>query len=124
MEILANTSFEETRIAVLEQNRLSELFWERRGTLNIVGNIYKANVEKIVREEMDKAGCLEMIMPTIQPAEIWKETGRWDKYGDLLLKIKEMVKENRMCNDDCILCGQCASNCPKDTIKFAWKWME
>ena len=47
------------------------------------------NIEKIVREEMDKAGCLEMIMPTIQPAGLWQETGRWDKYGDLLLKIKD-----------------------------------
>ncbi|MCF6319552.1 MAG: proline--tRNA ligase [Proteobacteria bacterium] len=47
------------------------------------------NIEKIVREEMDKVGCLEMIMPTIQPAGLWKETGRWDKYGDLLLKIKD-----------------------------------
>ena len=46
-------------------------------------------VEKIVRQEMDKAGCLEMIMPTIQPAGLWKETARWDKYGDLLLKIKD-----------------------------------
>lgn len=46
-------------------------------------------VEKIVRHEMDKAGCLEMIMPTIQPAGLWKETTRWDKYGDLLLKIKD-----------------------------------
>ncbi len=47
------------------------------------------NIEKIVREEMDKAGCLEMIMPTIQPAGLWQETNRWDKYGDLLLKIKD-----------------------------------
>ncbi len=46
-------------------------------------------IEKIVREEMDKAGCLEMIMPTIQPSSLWEETGRWDKYGDLLLKIKD-----------------------------------
>ena len=47
------------------------------------------NIEKIVRQEMDKARCLEMIMPTIQPAELWQETGRWDKYGALLLKIKD-----------------------------------
>jgi prolyl-tRNA synthetase len=46
-------------------------------------------IEKIVREEMDKAGCLEMVMPTIQPSGLWQETGRWDKYGDLLLKIKD-----------------------------------
>jgi len=46
-------------------------------------------IEIIIREEMDKAGCLEMIMPTIQPAGLWQETGRWDKYGDLLLKIND-----------------------------------
>ena len=48
IEILANTSFEETRIAILEDDRLSELLWERRGTLNIVGNIYKAVVENVL----------------------------------------------------------------------------
>jgi len=46
-------------------------------------------IENIIRQEMDKAGCLEMIMPTIQPADLWQETGRWDKYGDLLLKIND-----------------------------------
>ncbi|MDD4004770.1 MAG: ribonuclease E/G, partial [Elusimicrobiaceae bacterium] len=48
VEIIANTSFEETRIAILEDGRLSELLWERRGTLNIVGNIYKAVVENVL----------------------------------------------------------------------------
>jgi prolyl-tRNA synthetase len=52
------------------------------------------NIEKIIREEMDRAGCLEMIMPTIQPAGLWEETGRWDKYGDLLLKIKDRAGRN------------------------------
>ncbi|VAW33842.1 Prolyl-tRNA synthetase, bacterial type [hydrothermal vent metagenome] len=46
-------------------------------------------IEKIVRKEMDATGCLEMIMPTIQPAGLWQETERWDKYGALLLKIKD-----------------------------------
>lgn len=46
-------------------------------------------IEAIVRQEMDKAGGLEMLMPSIQPAGLWQETGRWDKYGDLLLKIKD-----------------------------------
>jgi len=44
-------------------------------------------VEAVVREEMDQAGALEILMPAVQPAELWKETGRWDKYGGLLLKI-------------------------------------
>ena len=51
-------------------------------------------VEKIIRQEMDKAGCLEMIMPTIQPAELWKETARWEKYGSLLLKIKDRASRD------------------------------
>jgi len=47
-EIFANTSFEETRIAILEDGRLSELYWERRSSGNIVGNIYKAVVENVL----------------------------------------------------------------------------
>ena len=46
-------------------------------------------VERIVREEMDRAGYLEMLMPAVQPAELWKETGRWEDFGDQLLKIKD-----------------------------------
>lgn len=45
VEVLVNTSFEETRIAILEDERVNELIWERRGSLNIVGNIYKGTVE-------------------------------------------------------------------------------
>ncbi len=47
-EIFANTSFEETRIAIMEDGRLAELFWERRSSTNIVGNIYKAVVENVL----------------------------------------------------------------------------
>lgn len=46
-------------------------------------------VERIVREEMDRAGGLEVNMPSIQPAELWEETGRWHKYGPELLRIKD-----------------------------------
>jgi prolyl-tRNA synthetase len=46
-------------------------------------------VESIVREEMDRAGALEVLMPSVQPAELWQETGRWDQYGDLLLRIRD-----------------------------------
>ena len=46
-------------------------------------------VERIVREEMDRAGALELCMPTIQPAELWKESGRWTKYGPELLRLKD-----------------------------------
>src|SRR6478672_11916019 len=46
-------------------------------------------VEGIVREEMDRAGALEVVMPIVQPAELWQETGRWGKFGAQLLKIKD-----------------------------------
>jgi prolyl-tRNA synthetase len=46
-------------------------------------------VEQIVREEMNRAGALEMIMPTVQPAELWVESGRWAKYGPELLRFKD-----------------------------------
>ena len=46
-------------------------------------------VETIVREEMDRAGALELLMPSIQPKELWEETGRWQKFGGQLLKIKD-----------------------------------
>ena len=46
-------------------------------------------VEKIIREEMDRAGALEVLMPAVQPAELWQESGRWDKYGPELLRISD-----------------------------------
>lgn len=46
-------------------------------------------VERIVRQEMDKAGALELLMPAVQPAELWQESGRWDKYGSLLLRMRD-----------------------------------
>ena len=53
-------------------------------------------VEQIVREEMDRAGALEMLMPSIQPKELWEETGRWQKFGDQLLKITDR-KQQEFC---------------------------
>ncbi|MBT8083394.1 MAG: proline--tRNA ligase [Gammaproteobacteria bacterium] len=46
-------------------------------------------VEDVVREEMDRAGALELLMPAVQPAELWQESGRWDKYGPLLLRMQD-----------------------------------
>jgi prolyl-tRNA synthetase len=46
-------------------------------------------VEKIVREEMERAGVIEVLMPVVQPADLWHETGRWDKFGGELLRIKD-----------------------------------
>jgi len=53
-------------------------------------------VEKVVREEMDRAGAIEMLMPSIQPRELWDETGRWQKFGGQLLKIKDR-KQQEFC---------------------------
>ena len=46
-------------------------------------------VEQIVREEQDEAGCQELLMPTIQPAELWQESGRYDDYGAEMLRIRD-----------------------------------
>ena len=46
-------------------------------------------VERIVREEMDRAGALELVMPVVQPGELWQESGRWSEYGPELLRFKD-----------------------------------
>ncbi len=46
-------------------------------------------VENIIREEMNKSGAIEVLMPSIQPAELWQESGRWDQYGPELLRIQD-----------------------------------
>lgn len=46
-------------------------------------------VEAIVREEMNRAGAIELLMPLVQPAELWQETGRWDKMGPELMRVKD-----------------------------------
>ena len=45
--------------------------------------------EAIVREEMNAAGALEVLMPSIQPAELWQESWRWEEYGPELLRLKD-----------------------------------
>ena len=46
-------------------------------------------IEQIVRDEQDRAGAIEMLMPTLQPADLWKESGRYDAYGPEMLRIKD-----------------------------------
>jgi prolyl-tRNA synthetase len=53
-------------------------------------------VEQIVREEMDRAGAVECLMPMANPAELWQESGRWEKYGKELLRFKDR-KETEFC---------------------------
>src|SRR5947199_4870944 len=46
-------------------------------------------VEQIVREEMDRAGAVELLMPILQPGDLWKRSGRWDDYGPVLYRLKD-----------------------------------
>src|SRR5664279_1276127 len=46
-------------------------------------------IERVVREEMNASGAIELLMPVVQPAELWQESGRWDKYGPELLRLKD-----------------------------------
>lgn len=46
-------------------------------------------IEAIIREEMDRTGSQELLMPAMQPAELWHETGRWDVYGPELMRLKD-----------------------------------
>jgi prolyl-tRNA synthetase len=51
-------------------------------------------VEQIVREEMDRAGAQEVLMPAVCPAELWQESGRWDRYGKELLRMKDRYERD------------------------------
>ena len=51
-------------------------------------------VEAVVREEMNRAGAIEMAMPSVQPKELWEETGRWQKFGPQLLKIRDRKEQD------------------------------
>ncbi|MEC8289958.1 MAG: proline--tRNA ligase, partial [Pseudomonadota bacterium] len=53
-------------------------------------------VERIVREEQDAAGCQELLMPTIQPAELWQESQRYDDYGAEMLRIRDRHDRNML----------------------------
>src|SRR6266849_3636677 len=52
-------------------------------------------VERIVREEQDRAGAQEILMPTIQPAELWRESGRYDDYGKEMLRIRDRPRRGQ-----------------------------
>lgn len=66
-------------------------------TWSPVGFRVLKKVEQIIREEMDRAGALEMLMPAVQPAELWQESGRWEQYGAELLRVQD-----RHARDFCI----------------------
>ncbi len=60
-----------------------------------LGHAVLKKIEQIVREEQDRAGAVELLMPTIQPAELWRESGRYDDYGKEMLRIQDR-KEREM----------------------------
>ncbi len=77
----------------------SHIFMVRGGYLRkVAAGIYSflplgwrvvTKVEKIIREELNAAGCSEVFLPAVIPAELWQESGRWDRYGDQLLRFKD-----------------------------------
>ena len=54
-----------------------------------LGKKVLSNIEQIVREEMENAGAMEMLMPALQPAELWQETGRWSNFGPELMRLND-----------------------------------
>ena len=56
----------------------------------------KRNIEQILREEMERADCFEISMPVVQPAEIWRESGRWDDVGQEMMRVKDRADRD-MC---------------------------
>lgn len=85
--------------APAEAEVISHQLMTRAGMLRkVAGGIYTympmglrilRKIENIVREEMNRAGAIELLMPMVQPAELWQESGRWVDYGDELLRIKD-----------------------------------
>src|ERR1700746_3586821 len=71
------------RAGMIRQSSAGIYSWLRRG-LRVL-----KKVERIVREEQDRAGAQEILMPTIQPAELWRESGRYDDYGKEMLRIRD-----------------------------------
>jgi prolyl-tRNA synthetase len=77
----------------------SHIFMVRGGYLRkVAAGIYSflplgwrvvTKVERIIREELNAAGCSEVFLPAVIPAELWQESGRWDRYGDQLLRFKD-----------------------------------
>lgn len=85
--------------APAEAEVVSQQLMTRAGMIRkIAGGVYTympmglkvlRKIEAIVREEMNRAGAIELLMPVVQPAELWQESGRWEQYGAELLRIKD-----------------------------------
>ena len=89
-------------------------------------------IEAIVREEQDRAGAIEVLMPTIQSAELWKESGRYDAYGPEMLRIKDRHDRDMMFSPTAeelftVIFGNGAKSyrdCPKNIYQIQWKFRD
>src|SRR5258706_10195034 len=97
--LLSRTLVPTTKEVPADATNASHVLLSRAGYIRRVGaGIYDflplglrvlRKVEGIVREEMNRSGALEILMPALLPAEYFKETGRWDLYGPVLLRLKD-----------------------------------
>lgn len=78
------------RAGMIHQSSAGIYSWLPHGTRVL------QNIEQIVREEQNKAGALEIIMPTIQSADLWRESGRYDDYGEEMLRVKDRHKRDML----------------------------
>lgn len=66
-----------------------------------LGQRVLSKVENIIAEELDRAGCIRVVMPTLQPADLWKESGRYDAYGKEMLRIKDRHDRDLLYSPTC-----------------------
>ena len=89
-------------------------------------------IEQIVREELDRAGCVEMLMPTLQLADLWRESGRYDAYGPEMLRIQDRNKREMLygpTNEEMITAifrsgVKSYRELPKNLYHFQWKFRD
>ena len=90
------------------------------------------NVERIVREEMDRAGAVELLMPTLQLAELWRESGRYDAYGPEMLRIRDRHERELLygpTNEEMVAeifraCVHSWRNLPMTLYQVQWKFRD
>jgi prolyl-tRNA synthetase len=90
------------------------------------------NVARVIRSEIEKAGCLEVLMPAIQPAELWVESGRYDDYGQEMLRIKDRHDRDLLFGPTCeeIITDIFRKNItsyrdlPKNFYQIQWKFRD
>lgn len=90
------------------------------------------NIETIVRDELNQAGCVELLMPTLQPADLWRESGRYDAYGEEMLRIKDRSDRDLLYGPTCeevitdIVRGGMSSyrDLPRNLYHIQWKFRD